>query len=493
MPPPRMEEIDFDLESIKYNRKHQEASNQQGMVVWGKEEGVVTGGNQEGVIASKNVKNKISVQHIDTGSGDNEIRDSDKGKGIEDRKESKDAGRSQSTESVSRIELMEKDLLALEKDLHTKGGDDLKIADINSKTANYGAMNTNAVENKVYTFRDKPDSTVDNEPRLARFVTLRDSGDRTASKIDINSAGEDVHVNIGIKDLETVNTIKLEDEGTLSDTITEISMQSKVDQNDQSINTSVKVTHTTGDCAKEIKGNLSEVIVDARDHNSEAVGNMNDKDISKLSTIDTLNKGDSIEQSHVDKLLNKIDNVPKLEIHLKETCASSEGTQSADLLKLRSVSSPNFEKTFPFASDELNHRTADIKAIDNLKKPDLDRTKTVLKSCMSEAVIKCDKTNHSKSDKSPSLRRKVESTCLTDQSDPLHSYQKSHDDSIFHSSLEMEEQKNRFKLKKALENIILAVSPYIHYDLPYLETEQGFRCELRRYFPEEIYWSHHFR
>ena len=491
MPPPRMEEIDFDLESIKYNRKHQEASNQQGIVVWGKEQGVVTGGNQEGVVASKNVKNKISVQHTDTGSGDNEIRDSDKGKGIEDGKEVKDTGLSQSTETVSRIELMEKDMLALERDLHTKGCDDLKIADIDSKTANYGAMNTNAVENKVYTFRDKPDSTVDNEPRLARFVTLRDSGDRTASKIDIDSAGEDV--NVGIKDLEMVNTVKLEDEGTLSGTTTELSMQSKVDQNDQNINTSVNVTHSTGNGAKEIKDHLSEVIVDARDHKSEVVRNMNDKDIRKLSTIDTLNKGDSIEQSHVDKLINKIDNVPKLEIHLKETCDSSDRTQSADLLKLRSVSSPNFEKTFPFASDELNHRTADIKAIDNLKKPDIDRTKTVLKSCMSEAVIKCDKTNHSKSDKSPSLRRKVESTCLTDQSDPLQSYQKSHDDSIFQSSLEMEEQKNRFKLKKALENIILAVSPYIHYDLPYLETEQGFRCELRRYFPEEIYWSHHFR
>ena len=51
----------------------------------------------------------------------------------------------------------------------------------------------------------------------------------------------------------------------------------------------------------------------------------------------------------------------------------------------------------------------------------------------------------------------------------------------------------RARFKKALDNIVLSTSPYIKMKLPYLETETGSKCELRKYFTEEIYWSTHFK
>ncbi|KAI5754029.1 hypothetical protein M8J77_005179 [Diaphorina citri] len=43
--------------------------------------------------------------------------------------------------------------------------------------------------------------------------------------------------------------------------------------------------------------------------------------------------------------------------------------------------------------------------------------------------------------------------------------------------------------RKALDDIILSVSPTIKYTVPYLENETGKKCDLRKYFPDNIYWS----
>jgi 1-phosphatidylinositol-3-phosphate 5-kinase len=40
-----------------------------------------------------------------------------------------------------------------------------------------------------------------------------------------------------------------------------------------------------------------------------------------------------------------------------------------------------------------------------------------------------------------------------------------------------------------LDDVILSASPFITYPIPYLETEIGKHCELRRFFPQTIYWS----
>ncbi|XP_074643443.1 1-phosphatidylinositol 3-phosphate 5-kinase-like isoform X3 [Tubulanus polymorphus] len=82
---------------------------------------------------------------------------------------------------------------------------------------------------------------------------------------------------------------------------------------------------------------------------------------------------------------------------------------------------------------------------------------------------------------------------ITDFSDPLHNYQKSHDESIFLSKfgLKVQEQvtNDSLKFKKALGDTLLSISPYIKYDIPYLQTVSGASCELRKYFPDILYSS----
>lgn len=88
-------------------------------------------------------------------------------------------------------------------------------------------------------------------------------------------------------------------------------------------------------------------------------------------------------------------------------------------------------------------------------------------------------------------RKSAEITELKDFSDPLHNYQKSKDESIFDSSVALTEHKLKrpHQFRKALDGIILSFSPYFKLEIPYLETETGSKCELRKYFPEQVYWS----
>ncbi|XP_078330913.1 1-phosphatidylinositol 3-phosphate 5-kinase-like isoform X6 [Crassostrea virginica] len=83
---------------------------------------------------------------------------------------------------------------------------------------------------------------------------------------------------------------------------------------------------------------------------------------------------------------------------------------------------------------------------------------------------------------------------ISDQSDPLYNYQKNQDETIFYSSHTLQEKmfKHCEKFQKLLKEVILSASPFIYYELPYLETEGGSLCSNRRYFSEEIYWSQHF-
>ncbi|KAH8402497.1 hypothetical protein KR009_012395 [Drosophila setifemur] len=46
---------------------------------------------------------------------------------------------------------------------------------------------------------------------------------------------------------------------------------------------------------------------------------------------------------------------------------------------------------------------------------------------------------------------------------------------------------NRFRT--ALSSTLLSVSPFVSFPLPYLETEQGRKCKLRKLFPAELYFS----
>lgn len=46
---------------------------------------------------------------------------------------------------------------------------------------------------------------------------------------------------------------------------------------------------------------------------------------------------------------------------------------------------------------------------------------------------------------------------------------------------------NRFRT--ALSSTLLSVSPFLSFPLPYLETEQGRKCALRKLFPTELFYS----
>lgn len=45
------------------------------------------------------------------------------------------------------------------------------------------------------------------------------------------------------------------------------------------------------------------------------------------------------------------------------------------------------------------------------------------------------------------------------------------------------------KFRTSLASTILSISPYVNFPLPFLETEGGKKCELRRYFQKELFYS----
>lgn len=42
--------------------------------------------------------------------------------------------------------------------------------------------------------------------------------------------------------------------------------------------------------------------------------------------------------------------------------------------------------------------------------------------------------------------------------------------------------------RKAFDDMVLSISPYLVFSLPYLETEAGRKCKLRTFFPNEVYY-----
>jgi 1-phosphatidylinositol-3-phosphate 5-kinase len=65
----------------------------------------------------------------------------------------------------------------------------------------------------------------------------------------------------------------------------------------------------------------------------------------------------------------------------------------------------------------------------------------------------------------------------------------SSEDLLENKSQEALESQNNNCFQSTLEHVILSASPFITYPLPYLETEAGKVCELRKFFPDILYWS----
>lgn len=101
-------------------------------------------------------------------------------------------------------------------------------------------------------------------------------------------------------------------------------------------------------------------------------------------------------------------------------------------------------------------------------------------------------THHSKSSKGGQKveEKYVMKENVQDFSDPLRAIDLS--PSVFdpETSVEFAVQlpyDNRFKT--ALSSTALSVSPFVAFPLPFLETETGRKCNLRNYFPHELFYS----
>ncbi|XP_075225146.1 1-phosphatidylinositol 3-phosphate 5-kinase fab1 isoform X2 [Lycorma delicatula] len=96
-------------------------------------------------------------------------------------------------------------------------------------------------------------------------------------------------------------------------------------------------------------------------------------------------------------------------------------------------------------------------------------------------------------DKSLTDDRKINVESISDFSDPLHQYL-NYEDEVFtenssNQALAVADLPMANKFRKALDDTILSVSPHLKVPVPYLETESGRNSELRRYLPDEIFWS----
>lgn len=101
-------------------------------------------------------------------------------------------------------------------------------------------------------------------------------------------------------------------------------------------------------------------------------------------------------------------------------------------------------------------------------------------------------------DKISSEEKRIYGESISDRSDPLHQYLNEDDEDVFnHTSpngqrLSVADFPLFNKFKKALQDTVLSVSPYLKFSIPYLETEIGRNCVLRSFFPRDIYYSAQF-
>lgn len=104
-------------------------------------------------------------------------------------------------------------------------------------------------------------------------------------------------------------------------------------------------------------------------------------------------------------------------------------------------------------------------------------------------------TSSTNSNRTSNDEKKLPIESIEDFSDPLHLYLTIEDDVFGPSNSQqfsVAELPFSNKFKKALDDTILSVSPFLTFSIPYLETEIGRRCKLRLFFPEEIYYSEQF-
>ncbi|KAG8194044.1 hypothetical protein JTE90_028386 [Oedothorax gibbosus] len=126
--------------------------------------------------------------------------------------------------------------------------------------------------------------------------------------------------------------------------------------------------------------------------------------------------------------------------------------------------------------------------------PNLDLPQLASQITSRKDEIAPNSQNTTKKNKLDDLGRKLETESISDFSDPLHSYLQLENDVFPPESCDLKVNAlpaaNTFS--KLLDDIILCASLNVKLFLPFLESEVGKKCELRKFFPQEIYWSRHF-
>lgn len=151
---------------------------------------------------------------------------------------------------------------------------------------------------------------------------------------------------------------------------------------------------------------------------------------------------------------------------------------------------------------------------DNLSPPQIEHKKESdcdeVKKAEQDVVLRCvdgnwemDKVKLSSEKKSTDEKRTYGESII-DQSDPLHQYLNQEDEirdealnanaklSPHDQALSVADLPLLNKFKKALEGTTLSVSPYLKFHPPYLDTELGRNCVLRRFFSRDLYYSVYF-
>lgn len=248
--------------------------------------------------------------------------------------------------------------------------------------------------------------------------------------------------------------------------------------------------------------------------------------IEQTHTIDVTKKPSKMNQNH-ENIPNSEEKVQNIQTNISirnENVYDSENILNAN--SLREVSSMLSEDSDPY--DTLKLFKAKLKPSlhdSNITTPTSCENETV--SCKSKDLIvntldldsdvmevynsvelanketcveqKIDEFDKAKlKDKVSSEEKRIYGESISDRSDPLHQYLNEDDEDVFDRTspsgqrLSVADFPLFNKFKKALEDTVLSVSPYLKFSIPYLETELGRNCVLRSFFPREIYYSAQF-
>ncbi|XP_063222322.1 1-phosphatidylinositol 3-phosphate 5-kinase isoform X2 [Bacillus rossius redtenbacheri] len=162
---------------------------------------------------------------------------------------------------------------------------------------------------------------------------------------------------------------------------------------------------------------------------------------------------------------------------INETRSSLE--DASEIHSIGDVASEELKKQCAFCSKESEN------SLNKVETRDTDESKCNCRAWRGRALAK---------ERSLTDDRRVNVESVSDFSDPLHLYL-GQDDEVFASSpppvqeLSVAEIPTANYFRKALDETILSASPFLKFTVPYLETEIGRNCELRKFFPKQIFWS----